>query len=91
MIHVAGIRMEYQHNVRQRCSWCGAVLADVDRLTAATCIHPDGGMHAKAITFPAGCLVGVDEATSAKWLVVLQVGEDPPPQCCFLLDPQATL
>lgn len=33
VIHVAGVAMRVTDHIRQRCSWCGAVLIDVDITT----------------------------------------------------------
>lgn len=87
LIHIAGpdvtIHAGDRDLLRQRCSWCGATLADYDLARIAV---PEG-QPGQPATWPVGALVAVDG--NASWVEELDDGRLPE-RCCALLDPAAT-
>ena len=85
VIHIAGPDVRYGALLRQRCSWCGAVLIDYDlRL-----IMVPVGQDPMPATWPFGELVAVD---GPMWRVVPHADGQPlPPGSCVNLDPAVTV
>jgi hypothetical protein len=84
VIHIAGMQVQVGQLLRQRCSWCGAVLADYDLTRIAV---PEGQDPTPAL-WETGVLVAVDGGAS--WVVPHTDGADLPPQACAALDPAVT-
>lgn len=62
VVHIAGVDVQVGSRLRQRCSWCGATIIDVDLANIAIMVEPgeEPGPHP---TWPVGSLVehtGVD-------------------------------
>jgi hypothetical protein len=69
MIHFAGIDVQIGQLIRQRCSWCGAVLADYNLALVAVPI----GQPGPPAMWPAGALVEMEG--NAAWIVDQPEGE----------------
>lgn len=84
--HIAGTVVTVEDRyLRQRCSWCGAILVDYDLTHLAyTSDTPVEQRH--PATWPVGQLVTVDGGLS----FVLDEGVGLPDWSCALLDPTAT-
>jgi hypothetical protein len=84
VIHIAGIEVQVGSHLRQRCGWCGAVLADyaLDRIAVPT------GQDPRPAMWPVGGLVEVDGHVST--VIPHQDGEQLPENACGQLDPEAT-
>lgn len=82
--HIAGPPIQVGVYLRQRCSWCGAVLIDyaLDRIAVPEGQDPTPG------TWPAGGLVEVDGAAS--FVVPHEDGAELPANACAQLDPEVT-
>lgn len=93
VIHLAGADVQIGPHVRQRCSWCGAVLIDQDLRLVAVPVT-EGQEPRPYPTWPIGSLIAHD---GAAWWVVEDTphpdGEDIyaiPPASCMALDPALT-
>ncbi|MCP9947235.1 hypothetical protein [Actinomadura madurae] len=85
VIHIAGPAIIVQPGfMRQRCSWCGAVLIDYDLGRIAV----PRGQDTTPSSWAAGAFVEVDGAVSA--VVPHAIGDPLPAGACALLDPEAT-
>jgi hypothetical protein len=81
--HIAGADILIgDRRLRQRCSWCGAVLLDYDLATVAVA----GDDPSPPATWPVGRLVRVDGAMST----VLEETEELPDDACGRLDDEVT-
>jgi hypothetical protein len=82
--HIAGLQVQAGHRMRQRCGWCGTMLADYDLANVAV---PEGQEGPPAMWGP-GLLVRVDGSLS----YTLDIGEDPdlPDDACARLDDAVT-
>lgn len=85
VVHIAGVVVRVGARIRQRCSWCGALLDDHDLERIAV---PEGQDPMPA-SWPSGDLVAVDGAAS--WIVPHTDGERLPANACASLDAEATL
>lgn len=83
--HIAGATVQVGAQVRQRCSWCGAVLVDVNLERTAV---PEG-QDLRPATWLAGGLVAVDG--NAPYVVSHTEGEQLPADACAQLDPEVTV
>lgn len=63
VVHFAGLDLQVGDVLRQRCSWCGALLIDYDLARIAV---PEG-QDPRPSTWPPGRLVAVDGGAS--WLL----------------------
>jgi len=83
--HIAGHQVQVGSRLRQRCSWCGAVLCDYDlqRIAVPEGQDPTPGM------WETGRLVRVDGPMS--FVVEHEDGADLPPEACAVLDPEVTV
>jgi hypothetical protein len=90
VIHIAGLDVQVTNRLRQRCSWCGALLADYDLERTAVAVEPGhtGPVRGPAM-WPIGGLVRVDGPVST--VVQPDAGLRLPEGCCANLDPDATL
>lgn len=82
VIHIVGVDVQVGDQLRQRCSWCGAVLIDYDLTRVATI---DGKPPA---TFPVGELLAIEGAMA--WTVDHNAGDQLPDGCCGRLDHDVT-
>lgn len=74
--HIAGAQVQVGSHLRQRCSWCAAILADYD----LTRIAVPEGQDPRPSMWEAGCLVRVDGPVS--WIVEHEEGADLPGDAC---------
>lgn len=74
--HIAGAQIQVGNRLRQRCSWCGAVLCDYDLERIAV---PEGQDPRPAMRGP-GCLVRVDGIVS--FVVEHEDGAELPEDAC---------
>jgi hypothetical protein len=83
--HIAGAQVQVGSRLRQRCSWCGAVLCDYDltRIAVLAGQDPTPGM------WETGRLVEVDG--NASWVVEHEEGAEIPANACARLDDEVTL
>lgn len=95
VIHIVGVDIEVGPYLRQRCSWCGALLLDYDLSLTAMVIpagktedqaRDDGDL--KPATWPIGDLLAVDG--SLQYTVPHVDGARLPETCCAMLDPSVT-
>lgn len=88
IVHIAGLDLQIDSQLRQRCSWCGATLVDyaLDRIQ----VHTDAGEGAdlRPATWPVGAMVLVDGPMST--VVAYETGDPLPDGSCGRLDPAAT-
>ena len=84
VIHIAGAQVQIGPLLRQRCSWCGAMLCDYDltRIAVPEGQDPRPGMWGQ------GDLVAVDG--NASWVVDHEDGAELPDGACGKLDPAVT-
>jgi hypothetical protein len=82
--HIAGAQVQVGSRLRQRCSWCGAVLCDYDleRIAVPEGQDPTPGM------WETGRLVQVDGPMSV--IVEHEDGAELPPEACAQLDHEVT-
>jgi hypothetical protein len=78
--HIAGAQVEVGSHLRQRCSWCGAILADYD----LTRIAVPEGQDPRPAMWETGKLVRVDGPAS--WIVEHEDGADLPADSCAALE-----
>lgn len=88
MIHIAGVDVQVGHQVRQRCSWCGAVLLDYDLATIAQPLNADGSLPAPPAMWGVGALVSVDDGCS--YVVAHTDGAPLPEGACAQLPHEVT-
>lgn len=99
-VHIAGVPAQFGPYLRQRCSWCGAVLIDVD-LSAIAFAIPEGKTEEQAradgdftySTWEINVLIGREgPATFVVPDVPSATGEGftVPDDCCMRLDPAVT-
>lgn len=90
VVHIAGVDVEVHTRagalLRQRCSWCGAVLVDYNLAQVAAPV----GQPGRPGTWPVGALVAVDGAAS--WVEEARPGpfDGLPDGACANLDPEVT-
>jgi hypothetical protein len=85
VIHIAGPEIEVGLYLRQRCSWCGAVLGDYDLRNVMVL----EGQNPRPPSWPTSKLVAIDGA--AAWVVPHEDGDQLPDNACAQLDPAVTL
>lgn len=85
VVHIAGAQVQVGPHLRQRCSWCGAVLIDCDLRGIAVPVgqDPTPGM------WETGRLVAVDGPAS--YVVAHEDGAELPRGACALLDDAVTI
>jgi hypothetical protein len=83
--HVAGAQVQVGSRIRQRCSWCGAVLCDYDLERIAV---PEGQDPTPAM-WETGRLVEVDGSVSV--LLEHEDGADLPGNACARIDDAVTV
>lgn len=88
MIHIAGLDVQVGSHLRQRCSWCGALLIDyaLDRIAVA--VPEDGSDPGGPGTWAVGALVQVEG--NASWVVDHEDGQPLPAGSCGQLDHEVT-
>lgn len=74
--HIAGAQVQVGSHLRQRCSWCGAILGDYD----LTRIAVPEGQDPRPGMWETGKLVRVDGPVS--WIVEHEEGADLPGDAC---------
>lgn len=84
IVHIAGLDLQIDTQLRQRCSWCGATLVDyaLDR----TMVPVD--QPGPPPTWPVGAMVLIDGNMST--VVAYETGDPLPDGSCGRLDPAAT-
>ena len=84
IVHLAGLAIQLDVRLRQRCSWCGAVLVDyaLDRIAVPL------GTDPTPPTWPVGAFVLVDGPMST--IVQHEDGQPIPAGSCGRLDPEVT-
>lgn len=94
VVHVAGPEIEVKgdsHWLRQRCSWCGACIVDVDLTRVALEVvegEEDTPVVDRVPTWEVGALVAHDGNV---WYVVNMEDEGKmPPEACMMTDPEVT-
>jgi hypothetical protein len=83
VVHLAGLVIQVDNHMRQRCSWCGAVLCDyaLDRvMVPSVLLGPPA-------TWEVDASVLVDGMVS---VVIEREGTKLPEGSCALLDPEVT-
>lgn len=85
MIHIAGLDVEVNGCLRQRCAWCGVVLDDYDLRSIAVPV----GQDPRPGTWQVGALVFSEGGVS--YLVEPEEGDKLPDGACAALDPAVTL
>lgn len=84
IIHIAGPEIQIGTQLRQRCSWCGAVLIDVNLSRVAV----PAGMNPNPPTWSVGGLVAV--YGYASWEVEHKDGDQLPAKACGQLPFEVT-
>lgn len=87
LVHIAGRQLQVNNRLRQRCSWCGTVLADYDLERVAVMVQP-GEEPAPPAMWEEGALIAVDGGAS--W-VEPPDGEKLPEGACALIDDDVTV
>lgn len=84
IVHIAGIDIQVNTRLRQRCAWCGAILIDyaLDRIAV-----PEG-QDPRPATWAAGELIEIDG--NASWVRSHADGEQLPPNACAQIDHEVT-
>ncbi|GLZ36239.1 hypothetical protein Lesp02_84260 [Lentzea sp. NBRC 105346] len=77
VVHIAGLDVEIGTLLRQRCAWCGEILADYDLRNVAAPI----GQDPRPATWPVGGLVAVDG--NLKTAVEHHAGDPLPANACL--------
>lgn len=84
--HIAGADITIGgRRLRQRCSWCGAILLDYDLANVAVMVEP-GEQAEPPATWPVGRLVRVHGGMST----VLDETEELPEDACGKVDDEVT-
>jgi hypothetical protein len=83
--HIAGAQVQVGSRLRQRCSWCGAVLCDYDLVRIAV---PEGQDPTPGMWQP-GALVRVEGPAS--FIVEHEDGAELPADACAQLDDEVTV
>jgi hypothetical protein len=85
IVHIAGPDVRVDDRLRQRCSWCGALLVDeqVDRLMV-----PVGQRQGLPPVWLCGSMVAVDGGAS--WEINTDEDGQLPEHHCGLIDPEVT-
>lgn len=88
IVHIAGSDVTVGAQLRQRCAWCGAVLADylLDRIMYEVSTPPE---ERKPATWPVGALVEIDGGVS--WVVEHEDGDPLPVNACGNLAAEVTV
>jgi hypothetical protein len=84
VVHIAGHDVRVNHLIRQRCAWCGAMLADYDLERIAV---PEG-QDWKPPIWPVGGLVEVDGNMTS--VIEHDDGEQLPKSACARIDAAVT-
>jgi hypothetical protein len=84
VVHIAGLVVTINQQMRQRCSWCGATLLDYDLSNLAVPV----GQDPTPAHWPVGDLVLVDGGLSVA--VVHTDGDELPAIACGRIDPAVT-
>jgi hypothetical protein len=97
IVHVAGLPVQYENHLRQRCGWCFAILIDMDLTRIAVPVDQldeNGEFH--PATYPIDGLVEVG-GDNPKVSIVLDPepsatgkGTKVPDHCCLRLPPEMT-
>lgn len=84
VVHIAGIAVQVGAQLRQRCSWCGALMLDYDLERLAVPVAQEGPVA----TWAVGDLVAT--SGGASWTVPHDDGDRLPAESCARLDPAVT-
>jgi hypothetical protein len=88
LVHIAGLKVKVGTRLRQRCAWCGAVLADYDLTRVAVWPPPQPGEHVEPAMWTPEDLIRAD---GSLYTVVPHVdGADLPADACACLDDEVT-
>jgi len=83
--HIAGVDVQVGTQLRQRCSWCGAVLIDEDLRNVMV---PTEDADKPFPTWPVGALIRRDGFVTS--IVEHEDGAQLPDDCCGQLDHSVT-
>lgn len=90
MVHIAGAVVQVGPHLRQRCSWCGGILVDVDLSRISVPVGQEGDYP----TWPVGeliCTTHMDPDSGGMTTVLSHEDGDPvPDNCCAKLSPEVT-
>ena len=84
MTHVAGLQVQISTSLRQRCAWCGALLADYDLERTLVPVGQEG----PPAMWPAGALVRADG--NLMYTLDAELGDELPDDACARLDDAVT-
>jgi hypothetical protein len=100
--HIAGMAVQVGSHLRQRCSWCGEVLEDLDLSRVGVVVQHDDSMPQGSTNgssphqplsltgaWEMGVLVAV--MAQASWVVDHEDGAPLPPESCFQREIAASL
>lgn len=87
IVHIAGKQLRVNDRMRQRCSWCGTVLADYDLKRTMVMVQP-GEKPASPAMWEEDAFVAVDGAAS--WVEPSPGGDRLPDEACALIDDDVT-
>lgn len=93
VIHIAGAQVQVGQQLRQRCSWCGAVLEDYDLTRIMSPANPDGSPPGPPPLWEVGALIAVDRSdggSGAAQVVDHEDGAQLPAECCASLPHDVT-
>lgn len=88
VIHIVGTDVQVGSRRRQRCAWCGAILADEDLSMMGWQLNADGTDPGPPGLWPIGGLLAHDGAVW--WIVDHEDGANLPPECCAELPDDLT-
>jgi hypothetical protein len=88
LTHIAGLKVRVGSRLRQRCGWCGAMLADYDLTNLAVWPAPPPGEEVLPAMWTPESLVRVDG--NAYFVVEHVDGADLPADACACLDDAVT-
>lgn len=88
VVHIAGPAITIGTHLRQRCSWCGAVILDVPLDRTMVTLLPGETEPGPYPTWPIGELIEIDGGMTS--VIEHSDGADLPPNACGCLDPEMT-
>lgn len=85
LTHIAGAQVQVGSRIRQRCSWCGAMLCDYDLERIAVLI----GQDPTPAMWETGRLIEV--GGNASWQLDHEDGDEIPDSACARIDDAVTV
>ena len=94
VVHVAGVDLQFNSEdgsqiLRQRCSWCGTTLIDIDLSRVSVPVGQEGSYP----TWEVGAMVGTfsPDSKGGMWAKVdWEPGTPVPDDCCLRMPPDLT-